>query len=336
MRFRTVSRTQPGWTRRRAGRGFTYLDQHGALLAAEDRARCVALVIPPAWEEVWICRWPNGHLQATGRDAAGRTQYLYHPAWREKMEQEKHERVLEVAHRLPAGRERADQDLQADAPPRDRALAAAFRLLDRGLFRVGNDRYAAQGGGYGLATLRKEHVRLRRDGATMEFAYVGKSGIAQHSVITDAPAYEVVAPMRRRREGETLLAFRERRTWTELASIDVNAYLQERVCADMTAKDFRTWHATVIAAVSLAGADAGAASATARRRAVAATMREVADLLGNTPTVARASYVNPRVVELFEEGTTIRPALTRLGPAPDVEQHRPAIERAVLRLLEDG
>ncbi|KAA1422939.1 DNA topoisomerase IB [Mumia zhuanghuii] len=335
MRFRTVSRNERGWTRRRAGRGFQYLDELGQPLGGADRERCVALAIPPAWEEVWICRWPSGHLQATGRDAAGRVQYLYHPLWRERMEQEKHERVLEVAHRLPAGRERVLRDLDAAGVPRERALGAAFRLLDRGLFRIGNDRYAAEGGGYGLATLRKNHVTLRRDRATMEFAYEGKAGVAQRVIVADPRAYEVIGPMRRRRDGETLLAFQERRRWSELASVDVNAYLQERVCADMTAKDFRTWHATVLAAVSLAAVDEASRSTTARRRAVAATMREVADVLGNTPTVARSSYVNPRVVELFEEGVTIAPALQRIGPSLDDERDRPVLERAVLKLLTE-
>ncbi|WP_370617865.1 DNA topoisomerase IB [Mumia qirimensis] len=335
MRFRTVSRNERGWTRRRAGRGFQYLDERGQVLTGSDRERCVALAIPPAWEDVWICRWPSGHLQATGRDVAGRVQYLYHPLWRERMEQEKHERVLEVAHRLPEGRERVLRDLDATGVTRERALGAAFRLLDRGLFRVGNDRYAAEGGGYGLATLRKDHVTLRRDRSTMEFAYEGKAGVAQRVVVGDPLAYDVVGPMRRRRGGETLLAFQERRRWSELSSPDVNAYLQERVCADMTAKDFRTWHATVLAAVSLASVDGTATSERARRRAVAATMREVSDVLGNTPAVARASYVNPRVVELFDEGVTVAPTLHRLGPRIDEERDRPALERAVLKLLTD-
>jgi DNA topoisomerase IB len=316
------------------GQGFRYLDHRGAPLSPEDRARVESLAIPPAWEEVWICRWPSGHLQATGRDAAGRVQYLYHPLWRERMEQEKHERVLEVAHRLPEGRARVLKDLELPGLPRERALGAAFRLLDRGLFRVGNDRYAAEGGGYGLATLRKDHVVLRRDKATMVFAYTGKAGVAQRVVVADPIAYKVIAPMRRRRVGETLLAYRDRKRWPELASIDVNGYLQDRVCADMTAKDFRTWHATVLAAVSLASADEGARSTRARRRVIAATMRQVSEVLGNTPSVARASYVNPRVVELFEEGITIAPTLREIGPVIEDERDRPTLERAVLDLLD--
>ncbi|MBW9207091.1 DNA topoisomerase IB [Mumia sp. zg.B17] len=335
MRFRTVSRSERGWSRRRVGQGFRYLDEQGHPLGGEDRARCESLAIPPAWEDVWICRWPSGHLQATGIDAAGRVQYLYHPLWRERMERQKHERVLDVAHRLPEGRERVLRDLDAAGVPRDKALGAAFRLLDRGLFRVGNDRYAANGGGYGLATLRKDHVTLRRDRSTMEFAYEGKSGVSQRIQVTDPLTYEVVGPMRRRRGGETLLAFQERRRWTELSSPDVNAYLQERVCADMTAKDFRTWHATVLAAVSLASKDEASRTAAARRRAVASTMREVSDVLGNTPTVARSSYVNPRVIELFEDGVTVAPTLRMLGPRIDEERDRPTLERAVLNLLTD-
>lgn len=336
MRFRTVSREEPGWTRKRVGRGFRYLDEKGRVLGAEARARCVALAIPPAWEEVWICRWPSGHLQATGRDAAGRVQYLYHPRWRALMEERKHERVLEVAAELPRARRRVRAHLRVDGMPRVRALATTFRLLDRGLFRVGNVEYVDEDGGYGLATLRRDHVVLRRDPPLMEFAFDGKSAVAQRVVIDDPLAYEAVAAMRRRRGGESLLAYREDGKWREIRSTDVNSYLHEVVCEDMTAKDFRTWHATVDASVALAKAAGESRTARARNRAVADAMRAVAAELGNTPAVARSSYVNPRVVELFDEGVTIAGTLRRLGRRASQPAGRGTVERAVLEMLRDA
>jgi DNA topoisomerase IB len=336
MRFRTVSREEPGWTRKRAGRGFRYLDETGEPLGPEDRARCVSLVIPPAWEEVWICRWPNGHLQATGRDAAGRVQYLYHPQWRALMEERKHERVLGVAAELPRARRRVLAHLRAEGMPRDRALATTFRLLDRGLFRVGNVEYVDEDGGYGLATLRKDHVVLHRDPPSMEFAFDGKGAVTQRILIEDRLSYEAVATMRRRRGGESLLAYRDRRQWRELRSSDVNDYLRQVVCEEMTAKDFRTWHATVQAAVALARAAPQTRTARARTRAVADAMRAVSEQLGNTPSVARASYVNPRVVELFDDGVTIAPVLERMGARADRPEGRTAVERAVHEMLSHG
>ena len=160
VRLRTVSPSDPGWTRRRAGKGFVYLDQLGVRLPPEDRERCVRLVIPPAWEEVWICQRPNGHLQAVGTDAAGRRQYLYHPEWRRKRDESKHDRVLEVAGRLPRARRRVAVHLQLDGMPYERALATAFRLLDLGFFRIGGETYAEANHSYGLATIRKEHVTV--------------------------------------------------------------------------------------------------------------------------------------------------------------------------------
>ncbi|QMW66984.1 DNA topoisomerase IB [Mumia sp. ZJ1417] len=335
MRFRTVSREEPGWTRKRAGRGFRYLDEHGKVLEADDRARCVALAIPPAWEEVWICRWPSGHLQATGRDAAGRVQYLYHPRWRALMEERKHERVLEVAAELPRARRRVRAHLRTEGLSRVRALATTFRLLDRGLFRVGNVEYVDEDGGYGLATLRRDHVVLHRDPPSMEFSFDGKGAVSQRVVIEDRLAYEAVAAMRRRRGGESLLAYREAGAWHEIRSADVNDYLRHVVSDDMTAKDFRTWHATVDASVALARVVDEACTPRARSRAVADAMRAVAAELGNTPAVARASYVNPRVVELFDDGVTIAPALQRMGARADRPDGRAAVERAVLTLLSD-
>ena len=182
-RLRTVSPKDPGWTRRRAGKGFVYLDQLGRRLAAEDRERCKLLVIPPAWEQVWICPAPNGHLQAVGTDDAGRRQYIYHEQWRINRDKSKHDRVLTVAERLPLARHRVIKDLKLDGMPRERALATAFRLLDLGFFRIGGEAYAETNNSYGLATVRKEHVTMQ--GGSVIFEYTAKSGQERYVALAD-------------------------------------------------------------------------------------------------------------------------------------------------------
>ena len=333
-RLRTVSPNQPGWTRRRQGRGFRYADQYGAQLVADDVDRCRKLVIPPAWREVWICPYPNGHIQAVGTDEAGRRQYLYHPEWRRKRDEAKHDRVLTVAEQLPKARAEVEEHLQLDGMPQDKALATAFRLLDLGFFRIGGESYAEQNGSFGLATIKKNHVRI--DGDRIVFEYVAKSGKDRYWRLIDADARAAVATMLRRRGGsDELLAYKEHGSWVDVTSADINEYVKVRLGCEVSAKDFRTWHATVLAAVALA-VSTQADSPTARKRAIARAMREVADYLGNTPTVARASYVDPRVIDLFEDGYTIEPAMTELGVDADFGQpaHHGPIEQAVLRLLQ--
>jgi DNA topoisomerase IB len=328
-----VSPTDRGFTRRRSGKGFRYLDSAGNRLPAEDVERIRALVIPPAWEQVWICRYPNGHIQAVGTDARGRRQYLYHPQWRAKRDQAKHDRVLAVARRLPSAREQVAADLDADGMPLERALATAFRLLDLGYFRIGSDSYASENGSYGLTTLERRHVH--RHGRRLSFEFVAKSGITQHIEINDPQVLRSVETMRRRRTGdEILLAYRRgTRGWSRIDATDVNAYLKELLGDEMSAKDFRTWHGTVHAAAALA-VQPTAGSERARRKAIAAAMREVADHLGNTPTVARASYVDNRVIDLYSDGRTISAALARLEKwPPDHPERQTRLERAVLRLL---
>ncbi|AJF63707.1 DNA topoisomerase IB [Streptomyces vietnamensis] len=335
MRLRTSDPDRPGWRRVRHGRGFRYLDADGAPLGPEDRARVVALVIPPAWRDVWVCPWPNGHIQAVGTDAAGRRQYLYHEEFRRRQEEAKHAHVRQVARSLPRLRRAVTRDLDRRGLCRDRVLACAVRLLDLGFFRVGGEQYRRDNSSYGLTTLLREHARCTRGEICL--GYPAKSGRRQTRALVDAPAYEVVrALLRRRGGGDRLFAYWEGRAWHEVRAEELNAYLRERAGNDITAKDFRTWHATVLAAVALAVSspvadDSQAARAKAERRAV----REVSDYLGNTPAVCRASYIDPLVVERFEEGVTVAPALKRLGedggfghPAT-----RGAVERAVLRLL---
>ncbi len=329
-RLRTVSPNSPGWTRRRAGRGFAYLDERGDRLAPEDVQRVRDLVIPPAWEDVWICPLRNGHIQAVGVDAAGRRQYLYHPDWRVKRDQMKFDRVAAVARTLPRARAAVLEHLALDGMPVERAGAAAVRLLDLGYFRIGSDAYADANGSFGLTTLEKRHVRAR--GGRLVFRFQGKSGIEHEIEIDDPLAMDAVETMRRRRGGgDRLLAYKKVRVWTPLDAVLVNDYLREATGGDITAKDFRTWHATVLAAAALAASDEPGDTKASRRRAVSGAMKEVASYLGNTPTIARSSYVDPRVIDLYEDGVTIEAAVRRRYGSPDDRQR--GLERAVCRML---
>jgi DNA topoisomerase IB len=332
-RLRTVSPKDPGWTRRRAGKGFIYLDQEGGRLDPEAIERCKLLVIPPAWEQVWICPVPNGHLQAVGTDDAGRRQYLYHQQWRINRDKSKHDRVLTVAARLPDARKAVAEDLRLDGMPYERALATAFRLLDLGFFRIGGEAYAEANNSYGLATITKEHVSI--EGSTVVFDYVAKSGQERYVALADDLVRQAVRDLLRRRSGgPELLAYRDNGTWRDVSSADINAYIKEKVGGEVSAKDFRTWHGTVIAAVALAEANEKARTVAARKRAVAAAMRQVSEYLGNTPAVARKSYVDPRLVDLFYDGVTISPALASTDTDLADGTTHGRIERAVLSLLE--
>jgi len=328
VRLRTVSPSSRGWTRHRRGRGFTYVDADGAALPAEDVERVRGLAIPPAWEHLWICPYPNGHLQAVGTDVAGRRQYLYHPDWRVKRDRLKFDRVLDAAHRLGAARRRITRDLAESGMPRERATAVAVRLLDQGYFRIGGDAYA-EGGSFGLTTLERRHVRLH-DGVLV-FTFVGKSGIEHTIEIDDAEVIEAVRLMRGRRSGDRLLAYQQQRHWVDLAAGDVNAYLAELFEGELTAKDFRTWHATVIAATSLALTDEPGETKASRKRAVRAAVVEVSEYLGNTPTIAKNSYIDPRVIDLYDSGTTIEDVARKRYRNPESKQA--ALEKAVLEML---
>jgi DNA topoisomerase IB len=330
--------TGPGIQRRRSGRGFRYLAPDGTPLA-DTRAltRIKALVIPPAWEDVWICPDPRGHIQAVGTDAAGRRQYLYHELWRERRDQEKFDRVMEFGRALPRVRAVVERHLHGQGLTRYRVLAAAVRLIDLGFFRPGGEEYAAENGSFGLATIRREHVTCGR--GELSFEYTGKSGKHREQAVADEAVCAVVRSLKRRRSGadrEDLLVYRSGTGWHNVTAADINDYLRDAAGGDFTAKDFRTWHATVLAAVGLAVSEPAAAeSAAARKRAVARVVREVAGYLGNTPAVARASYIDPRVIALYEEGITIAPTLPSLGKGRefgDVATKGHA-ERAVLKLI---
>ena len=328
-RLRRTTPDDKGWGRRRAGKGFVYIDESGARLSEKNAQRCRDLVIPPAWEDVWICPVENGHLQAVGIDDAGRRQYLYHPAWREQRDSQKHVRVLGFGRALSQARERILVDLGGHGMSLERACATATRLLDLGSFRIGNDVYADAHGSFGLTTLKRRHVRKQR--GSLVFKFEGKSGIEHHVEIDDPVAIESLDVMRARRGGDQLLAFKDGRSWCDLDSSHVNDYLRETTGEEYTAKDFRTWHATVLAAAALAEFEETGETKASRKRAILGVMKEVADFLGNTPTLARNSYVDPRVVDAYEEGNTIAATTNRRHRTADERQA--ALERAVLRLL---
>jgi DNA topoisomerase I len=302
----------------------------------EELERIGNLVIPPAWQEVWICPWPNGHIQAVGFDAAGRRQYLYHPRWREKRDKEKHDHVLDFAAALPDARQIVVAQLAGRGLTRERVLAAAVRLLDLGFFRVGGERYAEDNGTYGLATLQREHVRIARD--QIVFSYPAKGGYERVQAVADPQVCRVVRALRSRPAGgDALFAYYQRGQWHLVHSADVNEHLKDLTGLDVSAKDFRTWNATVLAAVGLAVSPVSPSSASSRRRAVARVVREVSEYLGNTPAVCRASYIDPRVIERYERGDTIVEALGQLGETGSAGTGalaiQGAIEEAVLSLL---
>lgn len=337
MRLRRSDPWKPGLRRRRRGRGFQYVDATGtavtggAVTDEETLNRIRALAIPPAWRDVWICPHPNGHIQAVGIDAAGRRQYLYHERWRRERDADKHDRVLELAELLPSWRERIHHDLRATKLGRSRVLASALFMLDRGVFRTGNERYTDDNGSYGVATLLREHAHVRR--GECFFRYLAKGGIERAVSIRDAALAAVVgALLRCPAGGDRLLRYRDSAGWHDVTAAEINDAFKGMVGEEFTVKDLRTWNATVLAATALATAPP-ATSKTAASRAVAAAMREVAEGLGNTPAVARDSYVDPRVIHCYETGVTIALAPSRNDSHP--ETARAAIEKATIAMLND-
>jgi DNA topoisomerase IB len=308
-----VSVGAPGIRRRRCGRGFSYLGPDAAVIKDPQLlARIRSLVIPPAWQDVWICADPQGHIQAMGTDAAGRRQYRYHDLWREQRDLDKHDRVRQFGAALPAIRETLGRQLDARGLGRERVLAGAIRLVDLGFFRSGGEEYAEQNGTFGLATITKDHVTLTK--GQLVFEYLAKGSQQHEQAVAEEQVCAVVRSLLRRRGGgDQLLVYRSGSRWHDVTAADMNDYLREVSGGDYTAKDFRTWHATVLAAVGLAVSESAAGGETTRRHAIVRVVREVADYLGNTPAVARASYIDPRVIELYEAGHTIVSALGELG-----------------------
>lgn len=306
-RLRRSNSSGPGLKRVRKGRGFSYQDADGSPVTDADlRARIEHLAIPPAWTDVWIAPHANGHIQATGVDTAGRRQYIYHPTWREQKDRIKYDRALALAETLPAARRGVTIDLRRDDTSRERALAAAFRMLDTGSLRVGSEQYAAEHGSFGLSTLLCAHVTVK-GGDTVELRFPAKSGQEWESDIRDADLAAYVARVKRRGGRARLLAWRDERGWHPLGAAEINEDVRERTGGEFTAKDFRTLHGTAAAAVSLAKHGPEEKPST-RKRVVAEAMREAAAVLSNTPAIARSSYVDPRIVDLYDDGTTIDPA----------------------------
>jgi DNA topoisomerase-1 len=292
----------------RSGRGFRYTTDEGDPVDDATRERAAALVIPPAWTDVWIAPYPNGHVQATGVDDAGRRQYLYHPAWREQKDGVKFERALELAATLPAARRGVTLDLRRDDLSRERVLAGAFRMLDTGSLRVGSERYAAEHGSFGLSTLLCAHATVTADD-TVELRFPAKSGQEWESDIADADLASLVRRLKRRGGRHRLLAWKDERGWHPLDAEEINEDVRRRTGGEFSAKDFRTLHGTSAAAIALARTGPRDAPA-ARKRAIAGAVRAAADELNNTPAIARGSYVDPRLLDRYEAGVTIDPERT--------------------------
>ena len=307
MRLRRSDPSLPGLSRRRRGSGFSYHGPDGRRITdPEVLERVEALRIPPAWQDVWVCLEANGHLQALGTDEAGRRQYLYHEAWRLRRDRQKYVRAPGLGACLPQLRARLQSTRrEGNGLTQERVLATAVRLVDLGLFRNGNDEYVKANGSFGLSTALREHVTVRKD--SVEICFEAKSGVLFTQEISDPDVVEVVRALVRRRDPHPeLLGWwsSENRAWTDVRSDHVNAYLREVSGRDVTVKDFRTWHASVLMAMRLS-AEELPGSATGRKRLLAAAYREVAEVLHNTPAVTRSAYVDPRVIDLWEAGRRI-------------------------------
>ncbi|BCI52073.1 DNA topoisomerase [Mycolicibacterium litorale] len=332
MRLRRSVVNGPGLRRVRRGKGFSYQDQNGETITdAATLDRINALVIPPAWKKVWISPHHNGHIQAVGTDAAGRRQYLYHQQWQEERNEEKFDRVLQMSAALPEMRRQVAADLAGRGWQRDRVLALALHLLDLGYFRAGGEQYAEENNSFGIATLLCEHVKLQRQ--AVEFDYPAKSGVRRTLVIDDPEVVKAVrALLRHPDRPERLLACRNAEGWAEIHSDDLNVRFKELVGDEYSVKDLRTWHGTVLAAAAFVDADPPV-NKTVIKRVESAVMKEVSEALGNTPAVARASYVDPRVVTGYESGLTIAAAARRAERAKRPDERQAILERSTARLI---
>jgi DNA topoisomerase-1 len=332
MRLRRSALRGPGIRRVRRGRGFSYENPDGTPVT--DPAilqRIKDLVIPPAWKKVWICPYPNGHIQAVGTDAAGRRQYLYHHKWQEERNEEKFDRVLEMSAALPDMRRRIAADLRRRGFDRDRVLGLALHLLDLGYFRAGSEQYAEENNSYGIATLLCEHVALQKQ--AVEFDYPAKSGVRRTLLIDDPEVVRSVRSLLRGRgRADRLLVCRNRSGWIDLHAEDLNARFKELVGDEYTVKDLRTWHGTVLGAAAFVDA-APPVNKTVIKRVESAVMKEVAEELGNTPAVARSSYVDPRVVEGYESGLTIAAGARRAARAKRPGERQAILEGSTARLI---
>jgi DNA topoisomerase-1 len=302
--LRYVSDVFPGIRRVKSGRGFYYVRPDGKPLRdAEDLARIKSLAIPPAWTDVWICPLATGHLQATGRDAKGRKQYRYHPRWREVRDETKYLKMLAFAHALPRIRRRVDRDIERPGLPREKILASMVKLLEATLIRVGNEEYARQNKSYGLTTLRNRHVAV--SGSTIRFQFRGKSGISHLVALHDRRLARIIKRCQDL-PGQDLFEYLDEQGLPRpIGSADVNDYIREISGDNFTAKDFRTWIGTVLAALALDALDPAETAMEAKHNIVRA-VESVAKQLGNTPSVCRKCYVHPAVIESYMDGVTLK------------------------------
>ena len=324
-----VSDERPGYSRRAKGKHFQYFDTEGKLIHDEQRlCRIKRLAIPPAWTNVWICPSPNGHVQATGRDVRGRKQYRYHERWREVRDENKFERLAQFAKALPDIRRRVAQDFKLPGLARRKVLATIVRLLERTFIRIGNEEYARENKSFGLTTLKNRHVKVR--GAQVRFRFRGKSKRPHEVDVTDRRVAKVIAKCQDLPGQDLFQYVDEDGEVQDVTSQDVNEYLREIAGEDFTAKDFRTWGGTVLAAMALSMQEAFQTKRQAKSN-IKTAICAVAELLGNTPAVCRKCYVHPMIVEAYLNRTRIA-GLNGSGKAlkqPDLR----AAERAVLKFL---
>jgi DNA topoisomerase-1 len=331
--LRYVLDDRPGIRREPDKDGFRYLDARGESIDDEaSLKRIKSLAIPPAWTEVWICPQANGHLQATGRDARGRKQYRYHPKWREVRDEVKYERMIKFGKALPGIRKEVDRALGLPGLPREKVLATIVYLLEATMMRIGNDEYARENKSYGLTTLRNRHVKI--DGSEVEFRFRGKSGVYHNVKVNDRRLARII---QRSRElpGQDLFEYLdENKEPHTVNSSDVNDYLREITGEDYTAKDFRTWSGTVLAAIALQEFEKFDSEAQAKKNIVRA-IETVAEKLGNTPSVCRKCYVHPAVLDSYMDGTMVEGLLARAEQklAEDLQDLQPE-EAAVLAMLQ--
>jgi DNA topoisomerase I len=330
--LRYVSDRQPGIRRERQGESFRFVDARGKPIEDEQQLKRIrAIGIPPAWTEVWICPQLNGHIQATGRDAKGRKQYRYHPRWREVRDEAKYTRTISFGRALPAIRARVEQDLRRPGLPREKVLAAVVRLLETTLIRVGNDEYARSNRSYGLTTMRDQHVKIE-DAARLRFKFRGKSGKTHDITLRDRRLAAIVRRCRDLPGQELFQYLDEQGEQRDVTSDDVNAYLREISGEDFTAKDFRTWAGTVLAAQLLSTIEAGESTSQAKKN-VTQAIEQVSARLGNTPTICRKCYVHPAVLDAYLDGSLVETLQQRAAQEFLADGHLDPEEKAVLHFL---
>jgi DNA topoisomerase-1 len=329
---RYVSDARPGIRRKKVGKGFTYIRADGSKLSEPEALRRIkALAIPPAWTDVWICPWPDGHVQATGRDAKGRKQYRYHARFREVRESTKYEHVVAFADALPGIREKVREHMGLRGLPREKVLATAVHLLESTLIRVGNDDYAKQNNSYGLTTLKNRHVAV--DGNEVRFRFTGKSGKQWSLCVRDRRIAKIIKACQELPGQELIQYVDEEGVCRDVTSTDVNDYLREITGKDISAKDFRTWAGTVLAAMALKELESFDSAAQAKRN-LRAAIEKVSARLGNTPTICRKCYVHPEVLNSYLDGNLVMELKSQAESElrSGIEHLKPE-EAAVLTLL---